>query len=176
MSSDTARRYFIVFIDTLAKLLQYFPRFAVYVKDIRNMLRSIDEPNAPLPAQKASTEVDFRARPVPSEENSDEDNATSQTHVATAAGGESTDQLMPRNVSPKDLEAQTVIDIDESWFGSLPLEGEYDLGSYFESPEYSMNLRPGSDQGMLWDWADALGSGFSLWCRSMDADVSSTRS
>ena len=40
---------------------------------------SIDEPNAPLPTQERSTDVDFRARLIPTEENSDNNGIGGQT-------------------------------------------------------------------------------------------------
>ncbi|CAN9305079.1 unnamed protein product [Alternaria alternata] len=160
MKAETARRYLVAFIATLQSLLSYFPRYAIYVKDIRNMLRSIDEPNVPLPAQKASNEVDFRARIVPSEENSDEDNLVSEIAGSTS------------NV--RDDTAHSTSQTADVPVGSLPelvemslhtpstLEGQDHLFADLETSQYNMDLTMDLDQGLLWDWADALGSGFSI--------------
>jgi hypothetical protein len=56
MSLNTAQRYLKISINTLSGSLQYFLGFSIYVGDIRNMLRSVTEPNAPLPRQKLLSE------------------------------------------------------------------------------------------------------------------------
>ncbi|CAG5156200.1 uncharacterized protein ALTATR162_LOCUS4036 [Alternaria atra] len=161
MKADTARRYFVAFIATLQSLLQYFPRYAIYVNDIRNMLRSIDEPNIPLPAQRASNEVDFRARVIPSsEENSDEDDVVNVTADSTLSTRD--DTLRP--VSPT----------SEVPVGPLPgfvemplhisriVEGQDQFFADLNTPQYNIDPTMNLDQGLLWDWADALGSGFNI--------------
>jgi hypothetical protein len=155
MKAETARRYLVAFIATLQSLLHYFPRYSIYVQDIRNMLRSIDEPNVPLPAQKASNEVDFRARVMPSEENSDEDNladGTAGTATSSRANNlGSISQTSKISVGPL------------PGFVEMPaIEGQDQLFTDLDTSKYDMNLTMDLDQGLLWDWADALGSGFSI--------------
>ncbi|KAF2821007.1 hypothetical protein CC86DRAFT_470803 [Ophiobolus disseminans] len=150
MSADTARQYFTVFIRTLAKLLQYFPKFAVFVNDIRNMMRSIEVPGAPLPAQKASTEVDFRARPISSEENSDEETAMAQ--VIQRSQHDNTSTNISVHVMP-----------DEQLSANLPSDSDYALETYFQYPDYGIeDPMEATNQDLLWDWTKALESGFSL--------------
>ncbi|RYN34688.1 hypothetical protein AA0113_g9126 [Alternaria arborescens] len=160
MKAETARRYLVAFIATLQSLLSYFPRYAIYVKDIRNMLRSIDEPNAPLPAQKASNEVDFRARIVPSEENSDEDNLVSEIAGYTSNvrdnTAHSTSQTAEVPVGPLSELGEMSLHTPST------LEGQDHLFADLETSQYNMELTMDLDQGLLWDWADALGSGFSI--------------
>ncbi|KAH7067374.1 fungal-specific transcription factor domain-containing protein [Paraphoma chrysanthemicola] len=155
ISPAIARGYFITFIETLSGLLEYFPRFAFFVQDIRNMLRSIEDPNAPLPAQKASTEVDFRARPVPSEENSEEENIGATRSHERGESGTASAQIPFAGNAAKPSGAQSL--------GSNTLvEDDFDLGPYLEMPEYGFGFMNDSDQGQLWDWADALGAGFGI--------------
>jgi hypothetical protein len=160
MSPNTARRYFVAFIETLAKLLVYFPRFAIFVNDIRNMLRSIDEPNAPLPAQKASTEVDFRARPVSSEENSDEERTNYQAQDTASAVLRDVAPPIDQQILEIGTEASDMIDL--SMQATMPVEEDYTLGAFLESPLYNFDSNEIPDQGLLWDWADALESGFNI--------------
>ncbi|KAH7402353.1 fungal-specific transcription factor domain-containing protein [Phaeosphaeria sp. MPI-PUGE-AT-0046c] len=162
MSPHTARRYFIAFIETLAKLLIHFPRFAIYVNDIRNMLRSIDEPNAPLPPQKASAEVDFRARLVSSEETSDEEAGANKAREQTSAIPHETPHTQTQSPHVQDIGTETMQLIDLSMQAAPPLEGDYGLGPYFGAPAYGFDTAYDPDQGLLWDWADALESGFNL--------------
>jgi hypothetical protein len=157
MSSETARRYFVAFIKTLESLLPYFPRYAIYVKDIRNMLRSIDEPNAPLPAQKASAEVDFRARRVSSEENSDEGNAEIQSPSTRA----NNDSRIPSNIEASGIGASPGL-VDPQLQMPLPMDSQYPLFSDLNAPQYDIQFNADSDQGLLWDWAGALGFGFDV--------------
>ncbi|KAH6870652.1 fungal-specific transcription factor domain-containing protein [Alternaria rosae] len=160
MKPETARRYLVAFIATLQSLLSYFPRYAIYVKDIRNMLRSIDEPNVPLPAQKASNEVDFRARIVPSEENSDEDNLVSEIAGSTSNlrddTAHSTSQTAEVPVGPLPELVETSLHTPST------LEEQDHLFADLETSQYNMDLAMDLDQGLLWDWADALESGFSI--------------
>ncbi|OAK99591.1 hypothetical protein IQ06DRAFT_277747, partial [Phaeosphaeriaceae sp. SRC1lsM3a] len=169
MSPNTARRYFIAFIETLAKLLAYFPRFAIYVNDIRNMLRSIDEPDAPLPPQKAATEVDFRARPVSSEERSDEENAAINMASRTRAGLDQKQPTAPTATTTttttttttpnvQDIGTETMELIDLSMQAAPPTEDDYDVASYFGPPQFAFDATTESEQGLLWDWADAVES------------------
>jgi hypothetical protein len=160
MSPIIARRYFVAFIETLAKLLVYFPRWVIFVNDIRNMLRSIDEPNAPLPAQKASTEVDFRARPVSSEETSDEEHAGVQTQKTAPALPSGVAPVFDHRVSEIGTEASDIIDL--SMQATMPMEQEFTFGTFLESPLYNFDSAEISDQGLLWDWADAMESGFNI--------------
>lgn len=170
MSPNTARRYFIAFIETLAKLLTYFPRFAIYVNDIRNMLRSIEEPNAPLPPQKAATEVDFRARPVSSEERSDEENAAINMAGQTRAGSDqkqptatmATTATTTTQPNVQDIGTETMELIDLSMQAAPSMEDDYDVASYFGPPQFAFDATTESEQGLLWDWADAVESGFTL--------------
>lgn len=54
----------LVFIDTLDRLLGFFPQFSIYFEGIRNIFQSIIELYARLLRQKAAVEVHFRVRPL----------------------------------------------------------------------------------------------------------------
>ncbi|KAJ4982743.1 mucin-desulfating sulfatase (n-acetylglucosamine-6-sulfatase) [Stagonosporopsis vannaccii] len=154
MSPATAQRYFADFIDTLSRLLKYFPRFSIYVEDIRNMLRSITEPNAPLPRQKAAVEVDFRARPITGSERSDSDECT----VPTAAERNGTS--VPQANS--DLNDKTHIfstpPVSDGQTFQTPPDETLLLWPYLGTVEYDLDPISDPNHGLLWDWADALGS------------------
>ncbi|KAJ8119128.1 hypothetical protein OPT61_g19 [Boeremia exigua] len=148
MSADIARPYFCAFIGILRKLLIYFPRYVVFVKDIQNMLRSIEDPQAPLPIQRASGEVDFRIRQVSSEENSDDGlhpknlqcNATNQ------------------NVESLPGTAQLYGPMDDDGFSGQALQSEPLLDSSWPSYVEDGYNDADLDQSVLWNWAALLGS------------------
>jgi hypothetical protein len=121
------------------------------------MLRSIDEPNAPLPAQKASAEVDFRARRVSSEENSDEDNAEIQP-LSTLANN---DSRIASNIEGSGSVASSGL-IGPQLQMPLPMNAQYPLLSDLNAPQYDTQFIADLDQGLLWDWAGALGFGFDV--------------
>lgn len=155
MSPATAQRYFAVFIDTLARLLKYFPRFNIYVEDIRNMLRSITEPNAPLPRQKVAVEVDFRASPVPGGERSDSDEpipplAAEQDGARAHSSEPDLDQSMSSHTlfNPSFSNKQSL---------QTPTDDKTLLWPYLGTADYDLDLISDPSHGLLWDWADALG-------------------
>lgn len=164
MDPEAARRYFTAFIATLSKSTQYFPRYQIYVQDIQNMLRSIDDPSSPLPVQKHATEVDFRARPLP-EENSDGEGSTDPPRVATA----STVDILPNRRVPQPAAVgmasatlppalNVVPDIPAQQEVITPVDSHDFSWPYLGATEYGADA--GTDQGLLWDWADALSTNF----------------
>ncbi|KAH7353139.1 fungal-specific transcription factor domain-containing protein [Pyrenochaeta sp. MPI-SDFR-AT-0127] len=164
MSPDIARGYFSVFIAVLTGLTRYFPKFAIYVDDIRNMLRSIDDPGAPLPRQKAPPDVDFRARPVPSDDSEEDESATivkNTTLTSPASAFTSMDRTLQPDTGITMVPAAM---IDESMQTHLdpnvpPTEPD-SLWPYLEATEYGLDGMIDPDQALLWNWADALGSTF----------------
>lgn len=120
------------------------------------MLRSIDEPDAPLPPQKAEAEVDFRARLVSSEEGSDEEGVGDRARGRTPAV-QDVDQSRGQAIGSETMEL-----IDLSMQAALPMEDDCGLGSYLGPPQFGFDAAMDPDQGLLWDWADALESGFNL--------------
>lgn len=122
------------------------------------MLRSIDDPNAPLPAQKASTEVDFRARPVPSEENSDEDDVMNRSQGFIPTTNETTHPVAIQGPDTRIGASSSMMDLSPQDHMSLPEQWSSD--SYIGDSGYEVDFPSQFDQGLLWDWADALGTGF----------------
>jgi hypothetical protein len=163
MSPSTAQSYFTVFIKTLACLLPYFPKFSIYVEDIRNMLGSITEPDAPLLRQKAAVEVDFRARPVPGGERSDSDESTKKTSPSAA---EQDGVVARASTSGVLLDSSDTVRADTLMTGSLqinqgvnlPIDDQELLWPYLGVAEYDTNPITNPSHGPLWDWADALGA------------------
>lgn len=163
MNVKDTRRYFVAFIETLQLLLQYFPRYSIYVNDIRKMLRSIDEPNAPLPPQKASVEIDFRARPVSSEESSDENGNTSHIHIMATQPEAAIRHAPSQNIRPRpgtnlmmggatdpSLQVPDFAEVENTQFPDLDML------------HYGMDFAADPTQDLLWDWAGALGPNVNL--------------
>ncbi|KAF3042273.1 hypothetical protein E8E11_007110 [Didymella keratinophila] len=152
MSPATAQRYFAVFIETLVRLLRYFPRFVIYVEDIRNMLRSIADPDAPLPRQKAAVEVDFRARPILGEERSDSDGST-------AAADRDRASPPPSALDLGQTMASNTADLTPPISQSVqrPDDDDTHFWPYLGTADYDLDLISDPSHGLLWDWADALG-------------------
>lgn len=158
MSPATAQRYFTVFIEALARLLQVFPKFSIYVEDIRNMLQSITEPNAPLPRQKAAVEVDFRARPVPGGEKSDSDES-----ILPSAGeprGAHAPMPLPDPALSQNMPSDSLMDLSiaNNQNAQLPVDNTDLLWPYLGTVDYDSDLISDPSHGLLWDWADALGT------------------
>lgn len=153
MSPAIAQQYFVDFIETLARLLKYFPRFSIYVEDIRNMLRSITEPNAPLPRQKAAVEVDFRARPVSGSELSDSD------EYAGPTAAERNEVSAPSAVPDLNQSAHTFSNppVSDSRALQTTADDQLLLWPYLGTADYGLNSISDPSHGLLWDWADALG-------------------
>ncbi|KAJ8112763.1 hypothetical protein OPT61_g4946 [Boeremia exigua] len=152
ISPATAQQYFDVFINALVCLLKYFPKFQIYVEDIRNMLRSITHPNAPLPRQKADVEVDFRARPIPESERSDSGEST----VPPAAQQGTTfaspaDPNLNQGISSHIFASPAVVDAQ-----ALQTRTEYQW-PYLGTDHYDLDLISDPSHSLLWDWAEALG-------------------
>lgn len=161
MEPETARYYFTAFIKTLQALLRYFPRFYVYVNDIRNMLRSIEEPNAPLPPQIASTEVDFRMRRIPSEPSSEDESRTAepaevlQRKEAAILDSSNAPQMLENTRNTNlNLSTQAPITIDSGQNFDWPDFGTPDDGNFFAAGHV--------EQDILWDWAGAIGANFDV--------------
>lgn len=160
MATETAHRYFTAFIQTLQSLLRYFPRFYIYVNDIRNMLRSIEEPNAPLPAQTASAEVDFRMRRIPSEPSSEDGGGTGEAAVVSGSNATVSSLSDPTQILQSTANAnlnpltQAPMTIDSGPGFDWPDFATSDDGTFFSAGHL--------EQDILWDWAGAIGSNFDM--------------
>lgn len=155
MSPTTAQRYFAIFIDTLTHLLEYFPKFRMYVEDIRNMLRSITEPDVPLPPQKAAVEVDFRARPSVVSERSDSDDC-----IRSTADEREGDPAPPVNSEPNQGTPSHVFfnpSISDIQTLGIPADEQLLFWPYLGTAGYDFDPMSDPSHGLLWDWADALG-------------------
>lgn len=152
MGTETAHRYFTAFIQTLQSLLRYFPRFYIYVNDIRNMLRSIEEPNAPLPTQTASAEVDFRMRRIPSEPSSEDGGGTGEAAVASERNQAAVTSLSDPTQTNHPTQAPMTIDTGPGF--DWPDFATSDDGTLFSAGHL--------EQDILWDWAGAIGSNFDM--------------
>lgn len=157
MSPTKAQHYFTIFVDTLARLLRYFPKFSIYVEDIRNMLRSIMEPNAPLPRQKAAVEVDFRARPVPGGERSDGDDSEPPSVVRQNEPPKlgSPSCVNSNNSIPPGALINPSLPADQGV--GLPVDSEDLFWPFLGTLDSSTDPISDPSHGLLWDWADALG-------------------
>ena len=147
MSLNTTQRYLTILIDTLSGLLRYFPRFSIYVEDIRSMLRSITKPNAPLPRQEAAVKVDFRTRPIPGLEQLNSDESTlplvnEKDKTPTSPSGMGMDKSVPGNAltSPNPLQDRSI---------DLPLNYEDFFWPYLGTLGYDTDLISDPSHGLL---------------------------
>jgi len=121
------------------------------------MLRSSDDPNAPLPPQKASTEVDFRARVVLSEENSDDDS----TSCGQPPPVPFPDARVIERSQNSGLGAGQHLDFSGLTLPtSLSVENQYPMFSEIGGGENDMGFIMDLYNGLLWDRASALGPAF----------------
>lgn len=157
MSPTSAQHYFTVFIETLTRLLRCFPKFSIYVEDIRNMLQSITEPNAPLPRQKASVEVDFTARPVPGGERSDSDEGSppSAAELDGARGPVYPPSVDQNKSGPAHASIHPTVLTDPNV--ALSVDDGDIFWPYLGTTGYNTDVITDPSHDLLWDWAEALG-------------------
>ncbi|KAI8943858.1 hypothetical protein NX059_001830 [Plenodomus lindquistii] len=154
MSPQLACGYLETFVLVLSKLLSYFPRFKVYVNDIKNMLRSIRHPGVPMPRQVAAAEVDFRERLLSETEQASDEEPLEQgvTRNQTAAVDPQGNHL-PHIVHPTiNFTQHTALQ------QNLPSQSYQNALSwpYFGPIGSSMNETEDATDGILWNWAEVL--------------------
>ncbi|KAF2855366.1 hypothetical protein T440DRAFT_210279 [Plenodomus tracheiphilus IPT5] len=155
MSPQIAHSFFKTFITVLEKLLQYFPKFMVYVEDIKNMQKSIEHPNVPMPRQVAAADIDFRARPIPEPEEASEEDVSKGLRIpipssTMASQGSSLSGLVKtalhvhdQSGSPqRDSSAQTYLE-GLSW-------------PYFGPMGSTLGVEGDPMDGLLWNWAEVF--------------------
>lgn len=182
MDTERARGYFNAFIETLRRFTQYFPRFNIYLEDIRNMLRSIDDPNAALPRQEhprdasgTVREVNYTIRYV-SEENPEEIVADRPTHADltgaatvvadarllhdTAADIDHQVSMGMSTATTMNIASEGILEHAFQSTDPMSLEGQDMLWPYGDvnanSTDFFADFGLDPCQTVLWDWAGAL--------------------